>query len=143
MIFAERPARLARHLSTVRLAMANPAMRSRGLCGDCLVRSRSMMGVFMFFNFLGFMFNDGVFLNYCLFLPDPLFLPPPVSLFTVAQARASAVSRSNLFSRSQLRCEPPDVSVCQYNWIYRLEAWLLIPWLLRFLVLNLSPQSRL
>jgi len=44
----------------------------------------------MFFNFLGFMFNDGVFLNYFLLLPDPLFLPSPTSLFTVAQARASA-----------------------------------------------------
>jgi len=47
MIFASVPAMLARHLSTARLAITNPAMRSRGLCGACLVRSRVMMGVFM------------------------------------------------------------------------------------------------
>src|SRR5690242_3614268 len=52
-----------------RLAIANPAMRSRGLCGACLVRSRAMMGVFIFFNFLGLVFMDGVILNYRLSLP--------------------------------------------------------------------------
>src|ERR1035438_1577288 len=31
-----------------RLAIANPAVRLRGLCGASLVRSRAMMGVFIF-----------------------------------------------------------------------------------------------
>jgi len=51
MIFASVPAMLARHLSVARSAMTNPPVRSRGLCGACLVRSRSMMGVFIFFIF--------------------------------------------------------------------------------------------
>src|ERR1035438_3872868 len=41
----------ARHLSAVRSAMTNPPVRSRGLWGACLVRSRSMMGVFIIFIF--------------------------------------------------------------------------------------------
>src|ERR1017187_15895 len=42
---------LARHLSVVRSAMTNPPVRSRGLRGACLVRSRSMMGVFIIYIF--------------------------------------------------------------------------------------------
>ncbi|MGD1088432.1 MAG: hypothetical protein ABR955_06865 [Verrucomicrobiota bacterium] len=52
-----------------------------------------------------------------------LFLPPPVSLLTVAQARASAIFVPTPFFRNPSQCVPPDVSVCQYNWIYRLETW--------------------
>src|ERR1035438_9889932 len=37
-----------------RLAIANPAMRSRGLCGACLVRFRAMMGVFIILLFSWF-----------------------------------------------------------------------------------------
>jgi hypothetical protein len=64
----------------------------------------------------------GIAINHSRFLPEPLFADAGEFFYSVPSACFYSF-HADAFFRSWLRYVPTDVFVCQYNWIYRLEAW--------------------